>query len=769
MSALFTLKPRQIDLLSSLKQAVASGARRPVLQAATGTGKTVLAAHVVDGALRKGKRVAFVVPRLTLIGQTFERFVANGIDANQMGVIQGNHEWRRPRAPVQICSVQTLDRRGFPQADVVVVDECFVAGTLVATTCGRKAIENVKPGEMVFNALGVGEVLGVSERKASAVIRISLSNGESLVVTPNHRFFTDAGWEPAARLERGSRIVSHEVVRALQDGDEADLRSSGICLEQEKVLLGVLLQEGDQPDPGFSGDQGSRQQVASRDWPQAEDQGREWQANDGSTGRLAGEARGRLDSGVRREHGEEERGVSSLLQDRHSRRVENDRDRSGWKLAPAEGSSGAGREEGLFSSIVRVESVSREERGSPVSVFNMHISGHPSYFAGGVLVHNCHEIFKAQRDWIAKSPNTVFIGLTATPWSKGMGDLYDRLVNPVSMQTLIDEGYLSKFRVFASAHPDLTGVRTIAGDYREDDLSSVMSSKTIVADVVSNWLDKGEGRQTILFAVDRAHAATLCEEFVEAGVAAEYIDGNTPREEREAMFVRYRNGDTLILCSVGVLTTGFDAPCQCIIFARPTRSEILWVQCFGRGLRVENGKNDLILFDHTDTALRLGLPTEINRDRLRTKATDDEEKQRVKDEGGEILPKPRECKACSFLIPPGHFGPCPSCGAEAPKRSSDVVTIEGELFEFGKDRPAKKPEGVKGGLALQGKQAIYSQLLALQGSKSDGWVGRSYQDIFGVYPRGLEKVHMEPSAPLRSWVKSKLIAYAASMKNRRAA
>lgn len=503
MSELFTLKPRQIDLLSSLKQAVASGARRPVLQAATGTGKTVLAAHVVDGALRKGNRVAFVVPRLTLITQTFERFVANGIDANQMGVIQGNHEWRRPNAPVQICSVQTLDRRGFPNADVVVIDEC-------------------------------------------------------------------------------------------------------------------------------------------------------------------------------------------------------------------------------------------------------------------------HEIFKAQRKWIETRPKTLFIGLTATPWSKGMGDLYDRLVNPVSMQTLIDEDYLSKFRVFASAHPDLTGVRTLAGDYREDDLSDVMSSKTIVADVVSNWLDKGEGRQTILFAVDRAHAATLCEEFVEAGVSAEYIDGNTPREEREAMFRRYRNGDTLILCSVGVLTTGFDAPCQCIIFARPTRSEILWVQCFGRGLRVESG-NDLIVFDHTDTALRLGLPTQINRDRLRTKKTDDEDKEKIKNEGAEILPKPRECKACSHLIPPGHFGPCPACGAEPPKRSSDVVTIEGELFEFGKDQPAKKPEGVKGALALLGKQAIYSQLLALQGARADGWVSNQYREIFSVWPNGMQKVQAEPCHELRSYIKSRQIAWVKSQKNRRAA
>ena len=472
MSELFTLFDDQIVALDELKAAIRAGSRRPVLQAPCGFGKTILGAHIIDGALRKGKRVAFLVNRLTLVDQSFDKFVANGIGAENIGVIQGNHQWRCPNAPVQICSIQTLAIRGYPNVDVVVADEV-------------------------------------------------------------------------------------------------------------------------------------------------------------------------------------------------------------------------------------------------------------------------HERSKATDQWIKDRPEVLFIGLTATPWSKGMGDVWDALVAPVSMKDLIAKDRLVPFRIFASAHPDLTGVRTTAGDYNEADLAGVMSSKTITADIVSTWLEKGERRQTILFAVDRAHAAAVCEEFLQADVPAEYIDGLTPREEREAMFRRYRNGDTLVLCSIGVLTTGFDELCQCIILARPTKSEILFVQMIGRGLRTEKGKVDCLVFDHTDTTLKLGLPTDIGRDSLRTGASDAAEKQKAKDEGGEILPKPRECKACSFLIPPGHFGPCPSCGAEPPKRSSDVVTIEGELFEMGKDRPAKKPIGVKDVLASMGKQVIYSQLLALQGSKADGWVSNQYRQIFDVWPKGL--------------------------------
>ena len=499
---LFTLKPRQIDLLSSLKQAVSSGAMRPVLQAATGTGKTVLAAHIVAGALRKGKRVAFAVPRLTLIRQTFERFIENGIGAEHIGVIQGQHEWRRPNAPVQICSIDTLARRGFPIADVVVIDEC-------------------------------------------------------------------------------------------------------------------------------------------------------------------------------------------------------------------------------------------------------------------------HELKAAIRAWIESSLDTLFIGLTATPWSRGMGDVYDRLVNPVSMQTLIDEGYLSKLRVFASAHPDLTGVRTVAGDYREDDLSAVMSSKTITADVVGNWLENGERRQTILFAVDRAHAAHCCEEFVAAGIAAEYIDGNTPDEDRKDMFRRYRNGDTLILCSVGVLTLGFDAPCQCVIFARPTKSEILWVQAIGRGLRVEDGKTDCIVFDHTDTGLRLGLPPQIHHERLRTAESDAAEKASKKD-NEERVSLPRECVECHALIPP-KTRICPNCGA-VPKRRDTVEVLDGELVEIGTDghsaSVAAKKGSAKGRVASQGKQAVYSQLWAMKGSKADGWVAHKYREVFGVWPSGLERVRAEPTPELQMWVHSENIRFAKSAKAR---
>src|SRR3546814_5140876 len=51
-------------------------------------------------------------------------------------------------------------------------------------------------------------------------------------------------------------------------------------------------------------------------------------------------------------------------------------------------------------------------------------------------------------DW-GKKP---VIGLSATPWSKGLGLIYDELIAPITMRGLIEQGRLLNFRVFAPAH-----------------------------------------------------------------------------------------------------------------------------------------------------------------------------------------------------------------------------------------------------------------------------------------------------------------------------
>ena len=99
------LRPHQSIALDLLKQSIMDGKRRPLLQAPTGFGKTRVGAEIVIGARRKGNRVVFCVPALSLIDQTFDAFVGDGVEPGDMGVIQADHPWTRPHAPIQIASV----------------------------------------------------------------------------------------------------------------------------------------------------------------------------------------------------------------------------------------------------------------------------------------------------------------------------------------------------------------------------------------------------------------------------------------------------------------------------------------------------------------------------------------------------------------------------------------------------------------------------------------------------------------------------------------
>ena len=131
-----------------------------------------------------------------------------------------------------------------------------------------------------------------------------------------------------------------------------------------------------------------------------------------------------------------------------------------------------------------------------------------------VMIDECHRWYDFYGNWMKDLAwqNRPFIGLSATPWTRGLGQYFDDLVIAATTQDLIAEGYLSPFRVFAPSHPDLTDVRTVAGDYHEGDLSGVMSDTPLVADVVDTWRRRAENRSTFCFAVDRAHAKHLQEE-----------------------------------------------------------------------------------------------------------------------------------------------------------------------------------------------------------------------------------------------------------------
>ncbi|WBO22303.1 DEAD/DEAH box helicase [Sphingomonas abietis] len=351
----------------------------------------------------------------------------------------------------------------------------------------------------------------------------------------------------------------------------------------------------------------------------------------------------------------------------------------------------------------------------------------------------------AEHDW----EDVPFIGLSATPWSKGLGNVYDELITPITMQELIDLGLLSTFRVFAASHPDLTGVKSVAGEFHQGQLSDTMSDGQLVADVVETYLRLGDARPAFAFCVDRAHAKKLQQRFEVAGVGCGYIDAYTPVRERKAIKASLDTGAISVVCNVGCLTKGVDWAIGCVILARPTRSEMLYVQMVGRGLRVNDGIPDCIILDHADNTLRMGFVTDIRKDAMCTA------KKGERSKSERATPLPKECSKCQYLKP-AKVALCPACGFK-PERQSDVQEQDGELVEV--KRGKAKPKA-----SMHDKQAWLSGLnwIARERGYQSGWVSNAFRKKFETWPPNQLDRSMvrEPLPEVRNYVRAQMIRYA---------
>jgi superfamily II DNA or RNA helicase len=289
------------------------------------------------------------------------------------------------------------------------------------------------------------------------------------------------------------------------------------------------------------------------------------------------------------------------------------------------------------------------------------------------------------------------------------------------------------------------------GDYEVESLSNAMNKQELVADIVSTWLERGENRPTICFCVNRLHAQFVQKQFQEAGVKCEYQDAFTTREERADIAKRFENGDVQIVCNVGTLTTGVDWDVRCIILARPTKGEMLYVQMIGRGLRTAKGKDHLVVLDHSDTTTRLGFVSDIHHNRLSVGQKDVLEKEARQE------PLPKECPQCHFLRPP-RVSVCPSCGFQA-VAVNKVHSVAGELQELSRNGAAAKLV-----YSPVEKELFYRELVTygrLRDYKS-GWAWFSYRDKFGEKPGDhFSHKNVDEIRPgTASWIKHRLIATA---------
>ena len=385
-----------------------------------------------------------------------------------------------------------------------------------------------------------------------------------------------------------------------------------------------------------------------------------------------------------------------------------------------------------------------------------------------IVIDEAHGVAGSKdfRNVIMKLSNVPVIGLSATPFSKGMGKhyaelngaLFESMTVATSIQQLIDDGHLVDCEIYAPSEPDMTGIKTSKNafgevDWSDADIGRAVDKPQLIGDIVAHWLKLSNGLPTVCFASNIAHSKHIVESFRAVGVAAEHIDCYTDEDERAAILARVETGETTIISNVGILTEGWDFPaCRTMILARPTRSLIRYIQMIGRVLRPHASKTVALVLDHSGTVQRLGFPT----DDFPLELDDGKPKDAAKQKPEEALPK--KCGECHFMKPP-KVSVCPQCGFKA-TRQSDVVEADGELKLLKKG--AKKA-------TMNDKQKLYSELLAVARSKgySDGWIAHKYRAMFDVWPNGMMDYAIEPSPETMSWLRSQQIRFAKSQEKLR--
>jgi superfamily II DNA or RNA helicase len=366
-----------------------------------------------------------------------------------------------------------------------------------------------------------------------------------------------------------------------------------------------------------------------------------------------------------------------------------------------------------------------------------------------------HVLHAAHKARMAEG-GSVVVGLTATPFTKGLGKFFDAVVNVTTTRKLIDDGWLSPYRVFSCAEPDMTGVAVKStGEWDEAQASS--KALEVVGDVVAEYLKHGEGRKFICSGVDTAHVQELQRQFLAAGINAAtytYLDKEEDRDETTAEF---RRPDSAIrgLITVTAASRGFDVPdVSCVIMARPLRKSLAeHIQLFGRGLRIAEGKKDCLVLCHSGNMARFWQDTEGFFDFGIDELDDGKKKEKPKPKD-KPEPEPVKCPQCRAIHRPAPA--CPVCGHEYPKRET-VQHVPGTLKEL-----------IAGGYSRELAKQLWPMVCGYVLERREGDAARKqalaiYRGMTGEFPKGAYWENTKPIPPsqeVRNRIRSEQIRFA---------
>ena len=403
----------------------------------------------------------------------------------------------------------------------------------------------------------------------------------------------------------------------------------------------------------------------------------------------------------------------------------------------------------------------RTDRSAPFQICSLQTLARRSWpDADVIIVDEAHTQYKAWTDHV-KTCRAMVIGLSATPFSAGLGNIFTNLVNASSMHELTESGVLVPMRVLSCTKPDMRGAETSGGEWMPG--AAAERGMEIIGDVVSNWQKYASDRKTIVFGATIAHCTEIVRQFNETGIMAACFTCDTTPEERATLLAEYKKPDSVlrVLVSVEALAKGFDVQdVRCICDCRPLRKSLSCViQMLGRGLRSspDTGKADCLLLDFSGNIVRFaddyadiffnGLDALDMGEKLDKVVRKDEERE------------PKSCPKCGYS-PCGKR--CISCGHEV-VRPSLIVHEAGEMLEF------------KVGRATVGdKLTVWEQAVTLcrrQGNPdtAKGRAAHLFRSITGTFPRNMPDFERTPNVTVSRAVMNKARANSIAFRHGRAA
>jgi DNA repair protein RadD len=354
-----------------------------------------------------------------------------------------------------------------------------------------------------------------------------------------------------------------------------------------------------------------------------------------------------------------------------------------------------------------------------------------------IIVDEAHTVREHTKN-IIKNLGVMAIGLTASPFTKGLGGIYKNIICDVTTSELVDSGSLVPLKIFVAKEIDMTGAKKIAGEWSQSEATE--RGIKITGDILSEWVSKtfsffGKPEKTIIFCAGVAHGEDLQRRFNESGynfISISYRDDDDYKREVIAEFSK-PDSSIIGLIATDVLTKGFDVPDVKIgISARPfSKSLSSHVQQMGRVMRSAYGKSFALWLDHSGNYLRF----RDDWDDLYSNGAHvlDDGKEKPKKEPTQKEKESAKCPKCSALWPP-KSDTCSNCGYIR-QRKNDVQVNCGELVEISGAK--KKDEAHTSAY----KESFYQQLLRYAKNKGykDGWAYHKYYSKFKIYPPWAKK------------------------------